>query len=137
MKTIPELRLEDFRDRNRVEDALEEQDSRITLSDKELNALAEPFAPGSYFIIMSSVAVIFGVVECPLSEGNDEDELFREQDAYDEMLDRGYIYGRCFSVIEPEGELGSNHIGLITARIDEATFNRAKANGWRSMAPLN
>lgn len=42
---------------------------------------------------------------------------------------RGYLYGRCYSVVEPEGEIGDTHVASVLALTPEA-FAEAEAGGW-------
>jgi len=48
-----------------------------------------------------------------------------------ESRDGGYVYGRCYSPIVPEGEIGSTHITRVGAKITAEEFEAAKANGFR------
>ena len=45
-------------------------------------------------------------------------------------LARGYLFGRCYSVIEPEGELGSTHKSQAWP-IAPGLFQLAQRVGWR------
>lgn len=46
-----------------------------------------------------------------------------------ERRTRGYLYGECFSVVEPDGELGDTHVSSVWPLTEEA-FAEAKAHGW-------
>lgn len=50
---------------------------------------------------------------------------------------RGYIYGRFYSALCPEGEVGSTHITTIVGTVPREVFERAKANGFRHLEPLS
>ncbi len=52
-------------------------------------------------------------------------------------MTQGYLYGRCFSQLCPDGELGSIHITRVSAKISREDFERAKANRWRNPARSN
>jgi len=43
---------------------------------------------------------------------------------------RGYIFGKSYSIIEPRGELGSTHVSCMWP-INEAAFNEAREQMWR------
>jgi hypothetical protein len=43
---------------------------------------------------------------------------------------RGYIFGRGYSVIEPNGELGSTHVANMWP-IDKAAFDEAREQKWQ------
>jgi hypothetical protein len=104
-----------------------------------------------YVVMYSQGVVIFGVVP-PLSEviaeehglirqiADEQDaSLSREEQAEMESAAvrltssrrRGYLFGRWFSVVEPDGELGSNHVSNVIS-IGRDAFEQAKAEGWMS-----
>jgi hypothetical protein len=56
-------------------------------------------------------------------------EIRYEEAGLKDAYSRGYRYGRCFSVAEPEGEVGSTHV-VTMRKITEAEFNEAKNRGW-------
>jgi hypothetical protein len=47
---------------------------------------------------------------------------------------RGYLFGWCYSEIEPSGEVGDTHVANLMP-ISETAFLEAKAHGWRAVAP--
>lgn len=49
----------------------------------------------------------------------------------------GYIMGRCYSIVCPQGELGSTHVSRINYLISREAFETAKANGWRHTEKTN
>lgn len=49
--------------------------------------------------------------------------------------ERGYRYGMAYSVLGPDGELGSTHVANMWP-ITEAEFLRAKEDGWQVTADL-
>jgi hypothetical protein len=73
--------------------------------------------------------VIFGEVE----RSKYEEDWPLEDDA----RKRGYVFGTCYSVMCPEGELGSTHVGNIHLLISRSTFETAKSNGWRHLEQTN
>mgnify|MGYP001267668411 CR=1 FL=1 len=58
------------------------------------------------------------------------EEYIYEFDVYEEQLTRGFVFGRCYSIVEPSGELGSTHVSKV-AQISESVFNEAKSTGWK------
>lgn len=63
---------------------------------------------------------------------DDEDGPFSEHQAQMERnnLERGYLSGRAYSTLEPDGELGDTHVSSVH-EISEAAFEEARAIGWR------
>lgn len=47
-----------------------------------------------------------------------------------ERRERGFLFGRCYSVLEPEGEIGDTHVSQVMP-ISRETFEEFRANGWR------
>ncbi len=45
----------------------------------------------------------------------------------------GYIYAKCYSTEVPKGELGDTHVTHITHVMTKEDFERARANGWKSI----
>jgi len=46
-----------------------------------------------------------------------------------DRLSRGYVFGNHFSVVEPNGELGSVHVSSLIP-ISKEAFEEARAAGW-------
>lgn len=46
--------------------------------------------------------------------------------------ERGYLRGKAYSILEPEGEYGDTHVASIMP-ISEQAFLEAKAAGWRAV----
>lgn len=63
---------------------------------------------------------------------DDEDGPFADHQASMEHgnLVRGYLSGRAYSVVEPDGELGDTHVSTVF-EISEKAFEQARAIGWR------
>jgi len=79
---------------------------------------------GSFVIRVVDRLVIFGRIWTEFNYHEGEYEL--QQDAHS----RGYRYGRYYSVVEPEGELGSAHISTLW-EITQSDFLTAMLNGWQ------
>lgn len=52
-----------------------------------------------------------------------------EFEVYEDQLNRGFVFGRCYSVLEPTGELGSTHVSKV-AQISKEVFEEARESGW-------
>lgn len=52
-----------------------------------------------------------------------------EAEPYEDSFERGYRFGKWYSVVCPEGELGDAHISTLWP-IRKEDFDHAKANGW-------
>lgn len=118
----------------------------------DLEAAVAEFQDGDYFLNFAEGILIFGQVakEAPVPPDPDvlaslhsadaEDlmqEFQNEVEMYEELNKGGYLFGTCYSVMCPEGEMGSTHVLNVTVKIDKATFDRAKANGWRHLGVVN
>jgi hypothetical protein len=80
--------------------------------------------------------VIFGYVPTPDEQaaserelGADDEEIEYEREMLADTYARGYRYGKCYSVVEPEGEWGSTHISTMV-KITKEQFEEAKEAGW-------
>lgn len=58
--------------------------------------------------------------------GEDYDHEFAR---FTERHERGYLFGPCYSVIEPDGELGSTHVSSVVW-IDPLVFQALREYGW-------
>lgn len=64
--------------------------------------------------------------ECGAGPAEIEYEITKLTDAYT----RGFRYGRCYSVTEPDGELGFTHVSVMR-KISGEQFEEAEERGWR------
>jgi hypothetical protein len=118
----------------------------------DLEAAVAEFQDGDYFMNFAEGILIFGQVEkeapvppdlevlASLPPEDAEDlmiEFQGEVEMYEELHKGGYLFGTCYSVMCPDGEMGSTHVLNVTVKIDKAMFDRAKANGWRHWAVTN
>lgn len=55
----------------------------------------------------------------------------------DSARENGFIFGRCYSELCPNGELGDTHVTHITHKVSKEDFERARANGWRHLLETN
>lgn len=78
---------------------------------------------------------LYGYTDEEIAEIEAEDAEERKQ--MDLNRTRGYIFGKCHSMLCPDGELGDTHVTRIHHKIDRAAFERAKANGFRHMDGTN
>lgn len=91
---------------------------------------------GSYAMMPTVDFLIFGYVlteeELRLGEvgaGADQEEAEFTVKATRGAMSRGYLFGRWYSLAEPEGELGSNH-AVSCWPITSHEFNIAATFGW-------
>jgi hypothetical protein len=98
---------------------------------------------GSYFVNFQPQIdlVIFGrvftedeVAEDETKAGSDEAELAYTLTSLRENHEHGYLYGRCYSTIEPSGELGDTHRASAWP-ISKELFDAAQAVGWDVLTP--
>lgn len=97
---------------------------------------------GSHYVRLwtdvSPPLVIFGYIhtekeldakEKELGAGAEErmSTMRRMRDSHE----RGYRFGRHYSVVEPDGELGSVHIANVLGAITAEQFERAELFGWQ------
>ena len=78
--------------------------------------------------------VIVGETSTPRARAERERELGAEDFDYDlerftEVHGRGYLTGRWYSVVEPDGELGDTHVSQVVW-IDPLVFNTLREFGW-------
>ena len=59
-------------------------------------------------------------------EDRSEDEIRRD---YTERHARGYLFGKCYSKVEPDGELGSTHVSEVYW-IEPSLFAELEQCGW-------
>jgi len=66
-----------------------------------------------YYLLYEHDLIIVGEKQSPLllpEEYDSEEEYLWEKESAEEDLKSGYIWGKWYSVIVPEGELGTNHL---------------------------
>lgn len=83
---------------------------------------------------------IFGIAwtadeadESERNAGASPEEALASRERLANSRQRGYLYGPCYSAIEPDGELGSTHVFNVVP-ICKASFESAKALGWKLIA---
>lgn len=81
---------------------------------------------GDCFVRTSLEAVIYGEVIEHTDFPEDADDIAQARA-------NGYVYGRCFSVLCPEGEFGDTHLTNVGRKISKEEFEAAKASGWTSL----
>lgn len=67
----------------------------------------------NYYLLYEHGLVIVGEKQSPLlprEEYDSEEEYLWEKESAEEDLKSGYIWGKWYSIIMPEGELGTNHL---------------------------
>jgi hypothetical protein len=80
--------------------------------------------------------IIFGYVNTEdendkgcLEAGGDAEECKYEHDSMQDSYHRGYRFGTAYSVITPDGELGSTHISVMVP-ITKSQFENARDLKW-------
>jgi hypothetical protein len=91
---------------------------------------------GDYWMRRWEDFLIFGYIyhreEMDAAEvklGASQEELEYEHEMYDNSYKNGFRFGRAYSVIEPDGELGDTHVSEMT-KITKEEFEAAKTLGW-------
>jgi hypothetical protein len=93
---------------------------------------------GDYWVQFDgeSQLIIFGycmtqaeVEQAERDAGSEPDELVYMMDSMEESHTRGYLFGRAYSIVEPQGELGSTHRANVWP-IDSELFDAASDAGW-------
>lgn len=75
--------------------------------------------------------LIFGEVMSAETLQAKEPEVWRD---LLETRKRGYLFGWCYSEVEPSGEPGDTHVAHVMP-ISQAAFEEAKAHGWKAVRP--
>lgn len=115
-------------------DYLEKMQDEAARALEESEIKPEHIPVGQYFIRFwkagsGDVIAIFGeAVRSPYAE---------DWPLEDDARKRGYIMSQCYSVMCPDGELGSTHVGTIHTLITREVFEIARANGWRHVKRTN
>lgn len=123
-------------------DNITEAFAQMRAMEEEANARVVPRQRqidwGSYFIRPQESLGLIVFAYCETEEeivagerryGASLDEASRTLETLQDSHERGYRYGRHYSLIEPEGELGSTHI-VKCWPITEEQFHQAKELGW-------
>jgi hypothetical protein len=91
---------------------------------------------GDLWVRFHQVAIIFGRVhtleeirDTELKLGASEAEVEETLAQVRERFERGYLFGTCFSVVEPDGELGDTHRSQVWPCPLEL-YQEAEAKRW-------
>lgn len=94
--------------------------------------------PTYWFRVLDNYLVILGESQPLTFQANREVELGGDEGEYgfayerfEGRHERGYLFGPCYSVVEPEGELGSTHVSQVVW-IDPPEFHAFRNGGWLS-----
>lgn len=133
----------DFESFDSVEDMLNAMHAREDTANRNTTPEQKAIGYGDYFVRIwgndfEGYLKIYGQVmprEELFSEeerlGAEPAELSYTMRSHDDSYSRGYRFGWCYSVVEPDGELGSTHVSTMFMKITEEQFEEAKKNGWR------
>lgn len=96
----------------------------------------EAITYGDYWMRVWEGIPIFGYIiprdELEASErelGATDEEIEYENDVLDASYANGFRFGRAYSVMEPDGELGDTHV-IDMIPITKEQFEEAKSLGW-------
>lgn len=133
-----------------IDDALRFMGRATGRANRSLTPEQRSLTWGSYWVrFHAGELMIFGYVQTPdeveaAERGCYGDTLAEEEAAelrwamksVHERHGRGYLFGRCYSVVEPDGELGDTHRASAWP-ITAETFEAARVAGWdvARMAP--
>jgi hypothetical protein len=91
---------------------------------------------GDYWMRAWEDILIFGYIytkeefrAAEVELGASEEELEWERKVYDNSYNNGFRFGRAYSVLEPNGELGDTHVSDMT-KITKEEFESARSLGW-------
>lgn len=87
------------------------------------------FEPQEQLIILGYTFTLQENIDSERNAGADEDEIEYMRDRLMESHDDGLLFGRAYSVIVPDGELGSTHRFSMWP-IDKQSFDNMQAVGW-------
>lgn len=127
-------------------DSVEAMFAEIGKREERLNASVIPIQRavtyGSYWLRVWEDIPIFGYVftrdELEASErnlGSEGEELAMTMERMDSSYQRGYRFGRAYSVIEPDGELGDTHIASMAGPLTPSEFRIAQDGRWSQDEP--
>jgi len=85
--------------------------------------------PGIVIVIAGRVTTIEDFKTVEIEAGGSEEELEETLPQLQSRHDDGYMFGRAYSVLEPEGEYGSTHRSVMWP-IDKSLYDALKANSW-------
>lgn len=114
-----------------------------TQSERLANRLLHPnqraVTWGSYWVrfydvpnhvhVFSKVLTVDEFRALEIASGSSEEELLMSTAQLAIMHEDGYMYGWCYSIVSPKGEIGSTHRYNLWP-IPERIYNDAKENGW-------
>jgi len=111
------------------------------LANEHATADQKAITYGDYWIRMDHEFPIFGYVNT-LDEldslerelGVSDEEIVFERNMIANAHERGYMYGKAYSIAEPDGEWGSTHCSTMY-QISRELFELAREQGWQLQAP--
>ena len=107
------VRFEAFDSAKAMFDRLAEIKTKGRAHMEERGLTADDLGPGTYWVCLSEpdLLIIGRAEDSPYA--SDNETIYRERA-------NGYIYGRWFSTVVPEGEWGSNHVSWCEELTPEA-----------------
>lgn len=84
---------------------------------------------GETLLIFGHITPFEEMMQTERDLGADDEELAYERDMMKTSYERGFRFGRAFSVVEPDGELGETHVSDMIP-LSKEEFDEARLLRW-------
>ena len=125
-----------FREFDSMEEMQRFLAEQTRLANESLSEEQRAITYGDYWVRTDYEFLIFGYIntldeldESSRRLGADEEEIAYERAMIADAHARGYMYGKAYSVVEPDGEWGSTH-RVSMQKVSKQTFDRMRELGW-------
>ena len=125
-----------FREFDSMEEMQRFLAEQTRLANESLSEEQKAITYGDYWVRTDYEFLIFGYIntldeldESSRRLGADEEEIAYERAMIADAHARGYMYGKAYSVVEPDGEWGSTH-RVNMQKVSKQTFDRMRELGW-------
>jgi len=125
-----------FREFDSMEEMQRFLAEQTRLANESLSEEQKAITYGDYWVRTDYEFLIFGYIntldeldESSRRLGADEEEIAYERAMIADAHARGYMYGKAYSVVEPDGEWGSTH-RVSMQKVSKQTFDRMRELGW-------
>lgn len=118
-----------------MHDAEEAANARATAAQKQItwgDYFVNPQHQQDGFLIFGEIYTLEHAEQKERELGASEEEIRQSTVDLEERYARGYRYGRHYSTVVPEGELGSTHVSVMM-RTTKEIFEVARSCGWMGM----
>jgi len=108
----------------------------MAAADAQVGPDAVQYKPGVYFVrfVPEYSLLLYGQildsVEHLRANGGDEEDLEYEREVRSDPAMRHYRFTKMYSVHNPDGLLGDQHVSTLTSVLTPEEFERAKRLGW-------